>query len=190
MLGSPECPQPSLLVLSDSPQSPPAPPLTGDWRCSFSHFIKPFQSSSLLRGFQSVRRFRSPVGDCLGWTSAHQPRARPVVVDEVCTFGVLVWIDNVSEGRCLIVSEWEEAFGRPDCVVVDEEGFYDRRVVFLDEVADEHVLVHCGHEARPSFVVGDLACDGFKVSCGRSEKYHDGKETVFLGVFSFVVLFS
>lgn len=66
-------------------------------------------------------------------------------------------------------SEWEEAFGRPDCVVVDEEGFCDRRVVLLDEVADEQVLVHCGHEARPSFVVGDLACDDFQVSCGMSE---------------------
>jgi hypothetical protein len=53
--------------------------------------------------------------------------------------------------------------------VVDEEGFRNRRVVLLDEVADEQVLVHCRHEARPGFVVGDLAGGDFEVSCGMSE---------------------
>lgn len=41
--------------------------------------------------------------------------------------------------------------------------------MLLDDVADEQVLVHCGHEARPGFVVGDLAYDDFEVSCGMSE---------------------
>ena len=43
---------------------------------------------------------------------------------------------------------------RPDGVVTKEEGL---EVVLLDQAADEQVLVHRGREARPGFVVEDLA---------------------------------
>ena len=55
------------------------------------------------------------------------------------------------------------------CVVVDEEGLCDRRVVLLDEVADEQVLVHWGHEGRPGFVVRDRQVTTLRSCCGMSE---------------------